>query len=50
MTVPGVSIPGFRGKAGHANSWKARNPEQKSRLSWKAGNFALTITVQVSQV
>ena len=28
---------------------KPRNPEQKSRLPWKAGNFALTITVQVSQ-
>ena len=24
MTVPGVNIPGFRGKAGHANSWKAK--------------------------
>ena len=28
---------------------KPRNPEQKSRLPWKAGNFALTIIVQVSQ-
>lgn len=41
MTVPGVEIPGFHGKAGHANSWKAKKPRTK--------NFALTITVQVSQ-
>jgi len=49
MTVPGVEIPGFHGKAGHANSWKAKKPRTKIQLFWKAGNFALTITVQVSQ-
>jgi len=29
MTVPGVEIPGVHGKAGHANSWKAKKPRTK---------------------
>ena len=38
MTVPGVNIPGFRGKAGHANSWKAKKPRTEIQAfleSWK---------------
>ena len=38
MTVPGVEIPGFHGKAGHANSWKAKKPRTKIQAfleSWK---------------
>ena len=38
MTVPGVNIPGFHGKAGHANSWKAKKPRTEIQAfleSWK---------------
>ena len=38
MTVPGVNIPGFHGKAGHANSWKAKKPRTENQAfleSWK---------------
>ena len=39
MTVPGVEIPVFHGKAGQANSWKAKKPRTKiqaSLESWKS--------------
>ena len=49
MTVPGVEIPGFHGKAGHANSWKAKKHRTKIQAFLKSWKFALTITVQVSQ-
>ena len=50
MTVPGVKILGFHGKAGHANSWKAKKPKTKIQDFLESWKLALTITVQVSQV
>ena len=47
--MPGVEIPGFHGKVGHANSWKAKKPRTKIQAFLESWKFALTITVQVSQ-
>ena len=49
MTVPGVEIPGFHGKAGHANSWKAKKIRTKIQAFLESWKLALTVTVQVSQ-
>ena len=49
MTVPGVEFLAFMEKQDMLTPGKPRNPEQKPRLSWKAGNFASTVRVQVSQ-